>query len=705
MQMHINMRERTIITKKHIGIILILFALSAFLCTSCGKKTDSVSSVSEYYDIVTETEKLFMQASGDTAGNSGRSGNVIGMQFYQGEPVKLVQASKYENGIVLRDICLYRADGSSSILQQNLQEHCLQGFIDEEGSFYSVQLAVAEGNFKYDIVKYSALGEPLFQSGIDGVLSYAGQLDKGKMILGLLGSGLRLLDTETGELSEPDDNVQAAAAKAVFVIGVKENGVIVADSSKIWAVDLKTAEETQLLSCVGTTYELRDLLSDISDCRVLEDGKLVLLYQSSREGEGTLETLASVNVGEGRTPVVFRGMQLTNSLTGAWLKDRIVDFNSMDENYFIVLQECPEGTAQEDYARMTSVEIAAGKGPDILMGSVLDDYIQGMIEKGAFEDLSGYMEKSGIREEDYFPGAFSCYRNEEEVYGVVPTLWVNSYMVNKEVLGSDVTPDAAKLVQAMLDYPEPVLYYFMSSVEIVEQLLYGSENLWGMIDWEAGTCDFGGELFSGILEAAKKCGYVAAGDYIDAEAERERYTLAVESNACWSLYSYRNQSEMEEEGMVPFGVLFDKGCYAVLSANQCMVLNANAANKDGAWEFLSFLLQEEVQKTGREYSSGYPASRAAFEQLLLQERIAGPKKVSGAGNSWTEGDGKALTEQDMEELRRLLTEARYVPIRTEAVLDIVYEEAQDYFNDIKTIEQVAEVIENRVRLYLEEQRK
>lgn len=688
--------------KRHVRSIFILFLVAALFCTACGRKTDSVNSDAEYYDIVTETEKIFSQTSENTAGNIAGNETVIGMQFYQGEPVKLVQASKYENRAVIKSIRLYRADGSSNILLQNLSEHCIQGFIDEEGSFYSVQIAASGENSKYDIVKVDGAGKPIFHSRVDGVPGYMGQLSSGKVVVELLGSGLRLLDAETGELSEPEANVQAAAAKAVSVIGVKENSLIAMDSSKIWAVDLQTGAETALLSCVGTTYELQKVLGNVKDCKVSEDGSLTLLYQSSKKGEGTLETLASVNIGEGRIPILLCGMHFTNYAGGAWLKDRIVEFNSTDEAYFIVLQECPEGTAEEDYARMTSVEIAAGKGPDILMGAVLEDYIQGMMEKGAFEDLSGYIKKSGIREEDYFPGTFSCYRNGEEIYGVVPTLWVNSYMVNKKVLGSSETPDVTALVKAMLDYSEPVLYWFESSVGIVEQLLCGSENLWGMIDWEAGICDFQGRLFADILEAAKKCGYVAVGDSVDVETERERYTFVVEENSCWNLYSYRNQAEMEEEGMVPFGVLFDEGCHAVLSANQCMVMNTNAANKTGAWKFLSFLLEEEVQKRGRECSNGYPACREAFEQLLLQERIAGPEKVSGSGHRYTQGDGKALTEQDMEELRRLLTEAAYVSIRTEEILDIICEEVQDYFHDVKSVEQVTAVIENRVKLYLEE---
>ena len=44
------------------------------------------------------------------------------------------------------------------------------------------------------------------------------------------------------------------------------------------------------------------------------------------------------------------------------------------------------------------------------------------------------------------------------------------------------------------------------------------------------------------------------------------------------------------------------------------------------------------------------------------------------------------------------------PIRTLPILDIIYEEAADYFNDSKSLDEVCGIIENRVQLYLNESR-
>lgn len=92
-----------------------------------------------------------------------------------------------------------------------------------------------------------------------------------------------------------------------------------------------------------------------------------------------------------------------------WLSEQIALFNQKDSNYHVILERCGYGNDLEDFARLTSVQVGAGKGPDILCGdNLLQDYLGGMLDKGALEVLNPYMAASGIREEDFFPLVFSA---------------------------------------------------------------------------------------------------------------------------------------------------------------------------------------------------------------------------------------------------------------------------------------------------------
>ena len=62
----------------------------------------------------------------------------------------------------------------------------------------------------------------------------------------------------------------------------------------------------------------------------------------------------------------------------------------------------------------------------------------------------------------------------------------------------------------------------------------------------------------------------------------------------------------------------------------------------------------------------------------------------------------ALTTEKVDEIREKLEKTRALPHRIEPLLEIILEEADHYFNDAKTIEEILPIIENRVQLYMDE---
>ena len=133
------------------------------------------------------------------------------------------------------------------------------------------------------------------------------------------------------------------------------------------------------------------------------------------------------------------------------------------------------------------------------------------------------------------------------------------------------------------------------------------------------------------------------------------------------------------------------------------MLNANAANRDGAWEFVKFLLSEEAQgKLEESIASCMPVKKSVFESLMEREITNGPSKDYDTKRMVFE---PPLTRERADEIEAFLENARALPYKTEPILKIIEEESQDYFNGSKSIEQVADIIENRVQLYLDEQRK
>ena len=106
-------------------------------------------------------------------------------------------------------------------------------------------------------------------------------------------------------------------------------------------------------------------------------------------------------------------------------------------------------------------------------------------------------------------------------------------------------PDVETLVDALLAWQEDaVLLKRFSAQDVLEYLLQGSEDIWGLVDWESGTCDFSGEFFAKILEVAKRYGY----------DERKNYPEVMESRAV-DVMGFDTAADREAEGMAGAGWL------------------------------------------------------------------------------------------------------------------------------------------------------
>ena len=204
-----------------------------------------------------------------------------------------------------------------------------------------------------------------------------------------------------------------------------------------------------------------------------------------------------------------------------------------------------------------------------------------------------------------------------------------------------------------------------------------------------------------ILEVAKRYGDSGNRGDIYCIARKRRFG---------AVPYFEDSQELEKNGKVVCGVLFDDGCHAAVESDSALAINANSSNKEGAWEFISFLLGEEVQSG----DSGVPVSRKAFDiwTKRQKERLADEKleemiyEVLPDGTYeymgktiYTEAD---VTDEIIEEYTGMLEDTRTYPIRTVSILAIISEEAEDYFQGIKGPEEVSRLITNRVQVYLDE---
>lgn len=660
----------------------------------------SLTERTEYYDLTVRQEELF--------GSLPEPGNLtyaIGTQFYKGEPVQL-WVSKTSQG---SDIYLYRKDGSGELLLESAPGRFTasgcQWYLDREGDFYCRSRSYLHKGAEYiaqcSYVKILSSGEIASEDMMEDnvVIEDFCQTEDGRMYL-----LSRNLEDDTRFLEEIDPSTGLRILESrkevplQFMVYLGNGGDSPAVtgysyediSRRVMKMDPANGSMSLVLSFSGTTYGMHDDL-ELQDCRVLEDGSLEFVWTQRSGNGGLLERLKMEKVD--KIPIVLRGVFWHDT----WLANKITRFNGENSDYHVIMEDCWDGRQQEEFFRMTSVQIGAGKGPDILCGNQLPQgYIGGMLEKGTLEDLASYMEASDIREEDYFSLAFATWRQGERIYGVNPRMGLWGEELDERVLGSRDVPDIESLADALLALESDGVYYEgWDSAQVLKSFLQGTDSLWGMVDWEGGTCDFSKPLLGKLLEAARRHG--------DDGRKKPESTIMRKRQLGGVVY-FHGQAQQEEEGWVTSGVLFDDGCYVSGSPAYTLAINASSPHKEGAWEFIRFLLDEESQSTNLEWGVP-PVNRKAFE-IWMQKNIQEMAQMRNENGIvyYPAYYGTDVSEEKQAEYRRTLEEAKPLPLRTEPILDIILEEAEDYFNGYKNAEEISRVVDNRVQLYLDERR-
>lgn len=267
--------------------------------------------------------------------------------------------------------------------------------------------------------------------------------------------------------------------------------------------------------------------------------------------------------------------------------------------------ERPTGQTREDYIAGLNTQIMSGEAEDLILtssGIPVEKYIQ----MGVFEDLSPYLEKSQeIDKENYYMNIFdACRAKDGGLYQfplsamAIPLMDFNrDLMEDTGVRLPEGTSriswrKALDMAKEMYDTTTLLDTYMPQAHSVVGNLF--TKAAMDAIDYKEGTVELDRERMSALLQV-----YVELADYKDMSA--------------WDPYS-------EETIYVPFSISYrsdvewamdivvydapDEVCQWEYDDGKVYLcpyyaldfgINSASQNKDAAWEFLKFLVSEEIQ--------------------------------------------------------------------------------------------------------------
>lgn len=360
---------------------------------------------------------------------------------------------------------------------------------------------------------------------------------------------------------------------------------------------------------------------------------------------------------------------------------------------------------QEDaaaYRDRIMTEIASGKMPDILYVSGEDMEI--LYDKGLLADLTGILPDEIA--EQIFPGVLECGSIEGQQIGYPIEAVLSTMLVHKSIW-KEADWSLEELLELVKERQDQGLEAIIATARAPYSSSGALRNLAlqdlehsPFLDLETGTCSFDSQEFVELLELCRQYGKVVTSREDAAAMVRENRALAyVGDMETISGFSLNMQELGEDYYCVGFPTEGESGSY--WNCDYYMVVGKDTLHMDKITEFLKYLYSLERQR-----KQDSPIRRDVYTTGVTEGQY---REEWGTYASLDKGDQSAVIlpckADGTSWVREYLELAEHcVPgsRSSEAIAEIVLEEADSFFNGDKDAVTVASVIQSRVQLYLAE---
>ena len=350
---------------------------------------------------------------------------------------------------------------------------------------------------------------------------------------------------------------------------------------------------------------------------------------------------------------------------------------------------------------------------DILAGDVFDivnvdiqNYSK-YAKKGIFEDLYPYFESSkDFSKDDFFGSVLSGAEYEGKLYAMPVAVELQTIIGKKGMIKKN--PTIMDYIELRKKYPDKAFFDGAAAMDVLNQMLYTSFD--EFVDIEKGDCKFDTEEFYSLLDFAKT--FPKEMDYENfqmyesikkGDAFFANTYIGSFSDYQWVMDMFKNDAEV-------VGYPSNDGNGTRMVYSTMYGISNKSKNKDIAWEVISGLLQ----KVGSDYSSyEFPVLKSKYNDMIEKEmKPSTYKDENGVEHetpkmSMSFGDGDVYeyyyaTQETVDAVTELLNTSKVSAGYDETIFGIIAEETAPFFEGQKTREEVSNIIQKRVKIYLQE---
>ena len=497
-----------------------------------------------------------------------------------------------------------------------------------------------------------------------------------------------------------------------------EAGILVAGSSCLYEFNTTTGEVKEIVDWLSCNINGNNIQSVTAG----EDGKLYV-FTSDHSSEETAYELVILEK-KAASEVTAKEEIVVGTLYSNYdLQSAAVKFNKASDKYQVTVKVYIPDTVEwtettyEDALKLMNADMTSSNCPDIIDLAYYST--ENLVAKGLIEDLTPYLEKSTtVSKEDFLDNIIAS----STVDGVLTTIprYVNlgGIVGRASQLGDMDGWTIDEFIAFTEKYPEARVFNYATKASMLSVFLNYSTG--DFVDYSTGKCNFNSEEFIKVLEFCNR--FDLEFEYNEDESFPDMIQsgqILLADTGFYSMQEYQMYSLMFPEEIKVMGYPTTSGEGGIkLSSYNTYAMTTKCDNKDGAWAFLESMLQYEEYDEWRH--NGFPARKDMLEEMftaastpdyiydengeiMLDEagnKMENPKTSWGYDN-W-QADIYAATKEQCDAVRALLERGELTSMMDQGLSKIIMEDVEPYFQGAKSAKEVADIIQSRAQIYVDE---
>lgn len=408
---------------------------------------------------------------------------------------------------------------------------------------------------------------------------------------------------------------------------------------------------------------------------------------------------------------------------GKTVIERINAYNRSSSSYYVEIKNYGEVgniVEPEDLETQLTLDILSGKGPDLVIWDSRF-YSPALASEKLMVDLYGLMDADqNFHKEDYYENILQAFEMEGGLYALPASFSVDTVCGKAEELGTDrgVTEswEVGEMIEAFENSPHAEWLTSNHSKELAFRFVcYGC--IGNFVDWGTGECRFDTPAFVELLELSdtfpSQPMFGEDFSYYGILRSGKVFWEPVNMGSPWDVA--RMRIEFGEDVLWPGYPVADGekdlGGGVAAPCGECFSICHNGTNQEAAWDFIKSYLTADVQREMTGVPLLQSVSEARIQEALTveYETADGVRQEKTRYEIRTEGEEivrlSCITEEDADIYRSIIENTRRSYSNDSGMMEIIMEEARAYFEKDKDAAITADIIQNRVGIYVSERMK